>query len=61
MKPHAATWFTSSYSGTSSNCVEVSGLGDATAVRDTKHRELGCLAFPAREWDAFIRDVKRDD
>ncbi|MFD3685729.1 DUF397 domain-containing protein [Nocardiopsis sp. NPDC058631] len=58
MQPHAATWFTSSYSGTSSNCVEVSDLGDATAVRDTKHRELGFLAFPAREWDAFIRDVR---
>ncbi|MFJ9554673.1 DUF397 domain-containing protein [Nocardiopsis sp. NPDC101807] len=54
-------WFKSSYSGTSSNCVEVSDLDDATAMRDSKHPELGFLAFPVREWDAFIREVRRSE
>ena len=60
MKLHAGTWFTSSCSETSSNCVGISDLGDATAMRDTKHR-LGFLACPVSEWDAFIRDVRRGD
>lgn len=51
-------WFKSSYSGTSSNCVEVADLGNSTAVRDTKHRDLGMLLFPSPEWQTFLSSTK---
>ncbi|WAE71712.1 DUF397 domain-containing protein [Streptomonospora nanhaiensis] len=51
----------SSYSQSEAACVEVSDLDDATAMRDSKHPEIGFLAFPVREWDAFIREVRKSD
>lgn len=48
----------SSYSATASDCVEVADLADGTAVRDTKHRELGHLAFPREQWAAFLTQLK---
>lgn len=36
------------------NCVEVADLPSGAAVRDTKHREKGHLAFPSSEWAAFL-------
>ena len=51
-------WHTSSYSGAQGGeCVEVSE-GPTTAVRDTRHRHLGHLEFPAGEWRAFLDAVK---
>ncbi|GAA3746688.1 DUF397 domain-containing protein [Salinactinospora qingdaonensis] len=47
-----------SYSATESHCVEVAGWETGAAIRDTKHRDLGALAFPAAEWRAFIDAVK---
>ena len=47
-------WFKSSYSGGDNNCVEVAGLEKSTAVRDTKHRDLGILIFPSAEWQALL-------
>lgn len=50
----------SSYSTQSQNCVEVADLpGGGAAVRDTKHRDAGYLAFPAVEWVAFLAEVER--
>ena len=54
-------WRTSSYTGTSGNCVEVA---PATArgtvlVRDTKDREGPVLAVPATTWRAFLADIPR--
>jgi hypothetical protein len=50
-------WHKSTYSAGANNCVEVAE-GLATAVRDTQHRELGTLTFPAREWQAFLGVAK---
>ncbi|MFC4565762.1 DUF397 domain-containing protein [Nocardiopsis mangrovi] len=50
-------WHKSTYSNqTGGHCVEVSE-GSITRVRDTRNRELGTLAFPAREWRAFLAVV----
>ncbi|MFE6307761.1 DUF397 domain-containing protein [Nocardiopsis sp. NPDC057823] len=46
-------WHKSSYSGAQGDCVEVSE-GSITAVRDTRHRELGHLEFAAAEWVAVV-------
>ncbi|MFC3997080.1 DUF397 domain-containing protein [Nocardiopsis sediminis] len=50
-------WHTSSYSGSSGSCVEVSE-GCVTLVRDSQNQERGALAFPAREWWALIADIR---
>ncbi|WP_017621944.1 DUF397 domain-containing protein [Nocardiopsis chromatogenes] len=52
-------WHKSSYSGASSSCVEVSE-GLRTAVRDSRHRHLGHLDFPAAEWARFLYFLKDD-
>ncbi|MDA0567362.1 DUF397 domain-containing protein [Streptomonospora sp. S1-112] len=55
------SWHKSSYSGNNEpNCVEVAE-GSLTLVRDTQHRHLGALPFPATEWDAFLQAVKDDE
>ncbi|GAA3760908.1 DUF397 domain-containing protein [Salinactinospora qingdaonensis] len=56
---HLPTDFrTSSYSGHAQNCVEVADLPCGAAVRDSKHPELGHLAFSAAEWSAFLTTLK---
>ncbi|MDA2809543.1 DUF397 domain-containing protein [Nocardiopsis sp. RSe5-2] len=51
----------SSYSqGQSQDCVEVADAPGASAVRDTKHRELGALIFASPEWSAFVDAAKRE-
>lgn len=53
-------WHTSSYSAnTGPQCVEVSE-GLRTAVRDSRHRHLGHLDFPAAEWARFLHALKDD-
>ncbi|WP_343064953.1 DUF397 domain-containing protein [Nocardiopsis algeriensis] len=54
------TWFKSSYSGSQGDCVEVACLNTSTAMRDTKHRELGALYFGADEWQVFLNSTKGD-
>ncbi|MDT0302798.1 DUF397 domain-containing protein [Streptomonospora wellingtoniae] len=41
-----------------SNCVEIADLVGGSAVRDTQHRHLGHLEFPADAWQEFLADVK---
>lgn len=48
----------SSYSQSEAACVEVADLHSGTAIRDTKHRELGTLFFGADEWQAFVNSAK---
>ncbi|GAB3496067.1 DUF397 domain-containing protein [Amycolatopsis cihanbeyliensis] len=48
-------WRKSSFSTSEANCVEVGFAPGAIAVRDTKDRDRGTLAFPAASWAAFLR------
>jgi hypothetical protein len=52
------SWRKSSYSQSSSNCVEVAGLPGTVAVRDTKDPHGLALAFSQRDWRAFTHRVK---
>jgi hypothetical protein len=52
-----AEWRKSSFSA-STNCVEVAFVGDAIAVRDSKHPDGPALIYTRAEWDAFIGGVK---
>ncbi|MBB4930009.1 hypothetical protein F4561_000829 [Lipingzhangella halophila] len=53
-----ASFWKSSYSATESHCIEVADWNTGGAIRDTKHRDLGALAFPSAEWRAFLSAVK---
>ncbi|MFW5418440.1 DUF397 domain-containing protein [Nocardiopsis sp. CNT-189] len=58
--PADSTFRKSSYSqAKSQDCVEVADAPRRSAVRDTKHRDLGALAFPSPEWQAFLDAAKR--
>jgi len=56
-------WFKSSYSnGQGGNCVEACRLADGgIAIRDTKDRDGGTLAFPPDDWRAFIAAAARGE
>ncbi|GAB1644380.1 DUF397 domain-containing protein [Krasilnikovia sp. MM14-A1259] len=56
-----AKWFKSSRSSGNGACVEVAIVGDGVAVRDTKDRDSGTLAFTHQEWHAFVDGVKRGE
>ncbi|WP_280402434.1 DUF397 domain-containing protein [Nocardia carnea] len=56
-----ASWFKSSYSQPSGDCVEVAHHDDVVGVRDSKNVSGPALVFAAREWDAFIRRVAADN
>ncbi|MEU9174140.1 DUF397 domain-containing protein [Streptomyces sp. NPDC048420] len=47
-------WQKSTYSGDSSNCVEIAATLTAIHVRDSKITEGPHLAFPATVWIHFI-------
>ena len=55
-----ALFRTSTYSSASANCVEVADWLEGSALRDTKNRELGALAFGSVEWRAFLHSTKED-
>ena len=50
-------WRTSSYTGSSGNCVEVALATGTVLVRDTKDREGPVLAIPSTAWRAFLADI----
>ncbi|GAA4905459.1 DUF397 domain-containing protein [Streptomonospora salina] len=54
--PLPAPFHKSSYSGQGVDCLEAAPLSPSpgAALRDSKHPDLGHLAFPAGEWDAFL-------
>ncbi|WP_194837439.1 DUF397 domain-containing protein [Nocardia sp. XZ_19_369] len=53
-----ASWFKSSYSSPSQDCVEVAFLGDdGVGVRDSKNPNGAALVFSSSEWGAFTAGV----
>ncbi|MFC7327126.1 DUF397 domain-containing protein [Marinactinospora rubrisoli] len=53
-------WHISTYSNGGSNCVEARATRDGADVRDSQHRELGHITFPAAEWAAFLQGIQAD-
>ncbi len=51
-------WKTSSYSGSSGDCVQVAQMPDGAAVRDSKDSGGPVLRFSAEAWQAFLSAVK---
>lgn len=52
-------WHVSSYSGAGYNeCVEVAVLSEATAVRDSKHRDGGTVTVSRTAWHRFLTEVR---
>jgi hypothetical protein len=52
-------WRTSSFSSDNGESVEVAHLADGrTAVRNSRHPELGVIVFTPAEMDAWIKGVK---
>jgi hypothetical protein len=52
-------WRKSSYSGSNGGaCVEISTVGPAVTVRDSKHPDSPLLTFAASTWKAFTDQVK---
>ncbi|KAA2258770.1 DUF397 domain-containing protein [Solihabitans fulvus] len=43
------------------DCVELAGLGDGTAVRDSKNRDGGALTFAEAGWARFMMSAKSGD
>lgn len=54
--PH---WQKSSYSGDSSNCVEIAATLTAIHVRDSKDTEGPHLAFQVTAWTQFLSHATR--
>jgi Domain of unknown function (DUF397) len=55
----SVSWRKSSYSGgNGGNCIQVAGLPDTIAVRDSKDPDGPALLFTAAEWAAFTARVK---
>jgi hypothetical protein len=58
----AAQWRKSSRSGAEGGqCVEITGLDSAIAVRDSKNPGGAKLIFDAAGWRAFVRRVKASE
>lgn len=53
-----AVWRKSSRSASSGACVEVALDTNVVAVRDSKDREGGLLAFDSRQWARFTAAVR---
>jgi len=58
MDASRADWFTSSRSGSASNCVEVAFVADMVGVRDSKDREGPALLLGTEAWRAFTGCLK---
>jgi hypothetical protein len=55
LRSESLTFRKSSYSSAKGqDCVEVADFPGGSAVRDTRHREAGHLAFSGREWAALV-------
>lgn len=52
------TWRKSSRSSGNNNCVEIAGLEEAIAVRDSKDPHGAAFVFDPPAWSAFLTAVK---
>ncbi|MFE3182585.1 DUF397 domain-containing protein [Streptomyces violascens] len=50
----AASWFKSSYSDSSNDCVEVAATPRTIHIRDSKNTEGPCLGVAPHAWAAFV-------
>jgi hypothetical protein len=55
---HANTWRTSTYSGSSNDCVQAANHGTGIAIRDSKDPHGTVLTFTADAWHALTQDIK---
>jgi len=58
MSEAALDWRKSSYSGSTSNCVEVALAPSGVAVRDSKNPSAGYFIAGTPKWAAFIDAIK---
>ena len=58
MMERRPSWRKSTYSNSSSNCVETASRPGTVAVRDSKDPDGPRLAIPAASWSAFTRVLK---
>lgn len=54
-----ATWFKSSRSTSTKDCVEVAFLNNGVGVRDSKNPTGPALVFTPAEWTAFTASIQR--
>jgi hypothetical protein len=52
---HPLHWQKSSYSGDSSNCVEITTAPTTIHIRDSKTPTAPYLTFPRTSWSDFVR------
>lgn len=53
------TWRKSSYSqGGGTECVEIAGVSDRPAVRDSKNPTGSALTFATHEWSTLLKAIK---
>ncbi|MCP3013513.1 DUF397 domain-containing protein [Nocardiopsis dassonvillei] len=52
-------WKKSTYSGSSSNCVEARTVDRVAELRDSQHPQDATLSLPASEWAALTRAARK--
>ncbi|TDD30412.1 DUF397 domain-containing protein [Actinomadura sp. KC06] len=58
--PSLICWRKSSHSGsTGGDCVEVAGMGDTKAVRDSKNPHGGHLTLEHDQWATLMTQIKQ--
>ncbi|MFE3196911.1 DUF397 domain-containing protein [Embleya sp. NPDC059237] len=58
--PSAASWFKSTQSGNSGDCVEVAPGFAVVPVRDSKDPSVGYLVVAPSSWSALVSTLRTD-
>ena len=59
--PAALTWFTSTRSSANGHASCAPGCHTAAGLKDSKHPRSPVLSFSSAQWQAFTKDIRRDD